>query len=48
MLGAYDLGTFPNADAARAAVEQAAADKINAMLAVILPNEVKKWLVGPP
>ncbi len=41
------LGTFATPDEARAAVERHAADKINAMLAVILPHEIKDWLMKP-
>jgi hypothetical protein len=41
------LGTFATAEQARAAVEEHAANRINAMLAIILPHQVQEWLKKP-
>ena len=47
MFGAHDLGLFDDVETARAAVERAATDRINQMLAIILPADVKAWLTSP-
>jgi len=44
---AFFLGEFASADEARAAVEAHTTQRINAMLAVILPGDVQKWLKQP-
>ncbi len=39
------LGEFATKEEARAAVERRVTQKINEMLGVVLPNEVKQWLM---
>ncbi len=43
----FEIGTFDSLEDARNAVDTEATKLVNEMLAIILPDDVKKWLTQP-